>query len=90
MMAVGADGSTSSEYRIFSIDKNTGDISVDPKYIDREEIASHTLCVNASTSAIDSSENADQAKVIVRVTDNSDHRVEFIQNTVSTGNSKPH
>ena len=82
----GNDGSTSPGSRLFTIDRETGAVSVNPNLLDRDAVPSYSLCVNASTSSVNASANSDQWKIVVNVKDVSDHKVKFVQSKISAGN----
>lgn len=79
---VGNDNSSTSDSRIFSINKATGEITVNSKTLDNSDLSSHTFCINASSSPIDASMNSAQWKVVVNV--KSTYEVTFLKDSIST------
>ncbi|XP_067930437.1 cadherin-87A-like [Watersipora subatra] len=77
------DGSSTDQWERFSIDIETGEISVNSATVDYEESKQHVICVNASSSRVDASVWSVQRKVIVDVVDINDHELYFTHTSVS-------
>ncbi|KAF6041180.1 hypothetical protein EB796_000518 [Bugula neritina] len=77
------DGTTTKQSGRFSINIETGEISVDPGTLDYETSTTHTICVNASTSRINANVRSDQWKVVIVVKNKDDFKLEFTRTQIS-------